>query len=82
MSYLVRLKRILAEKRSPGQLTKLPKAPYVAFVSDPGTYFSDDEAAIEERAGLAADRVPAIYLNVWARLNSRSRRACRKLNGG
>ena len=25
--------------------------------------------AIEERAGLAADRVPAVYLDAWARLN-------------
>jgi hypothetical protein len=28
-----------------------------------------DEAAIEERAGLCADRVPAVYLDAWARLN-------------
>ena len=28
-----------------------------------------DPAAIEERAGLAADRVPACYLDAWARLN-------------
>ncbi len=28
-----------------------------------------DEAAIEERAGLAADRVPRVYLDAWARLN-------------
>jgi hypothetical protein len=28
------------------------------------------EAAIEERAGLAADSVPPPYLNAWARLNS------------
>ena len=27
-----------------------------------------DLAAIEERAGLAADRVPAVYLDAWARL--------------
>jgi len=27
------------------------------------------EVAIEERAGLAADRVPAVYLDAWARLN-------------
>jgi hypothetical protein len=70
MSYLARLKRILATKQLPEQPTKLPKAPYVAFVSDRGTCFSDDEAALEERAGLAADRVPPIYLNLWARLNS------------
>jgi len=30
-----------------------------------------DEAAIEERAGLAADRVPPVYLDAWARLNHR-----------
>jgi hypothetical protein len=28
-----------------------------------------DADAIEERAGLAADRVPACYLDAWARLN-------------
>ena len=28
-----------------------------------------DAAEIEERAGLAADRVPRIYLDAWARLN-------------
>ncbi len=28
-----------------------------------------DDAAIEERAGLAADRVPPAYLYAWARLN-------------
>ena len=30
---------------------------------------ADGEAAVDERAGLAADRVPAVYLDVWARLN-------------
>ena len=30
---------------------------------------ADDEAGIEERAGLAADCVPACYLDAWARLN-------------
>jgi hypothetical protein len=29
----------------------------------------DDAAALEERAGLAADRVPPVYLDAWARLN-------------
>jgi hypothetical protein len=29
---------------------------------------SDDRAAIEERAALAADRVPVCYLHAWARL--------------
>ena len=28
-----------------------------------------DEVAIEERAGLAADSVPSVYLDAWARLN-------------
>jgi hypothetical protein len=35
--------------------------------ADPASH--DDEAAIEERAGLASDRVPPVYLDVWARLN-------------
>jgi hypothetical protein len=30
-----------------------------------------DSAEIEERAGLASDRVPATYLDAWARLNQR-----------
>ena len=34
-----------------------------------GTHGTDD--AIEERAGLAADRVPRAYLDAWARLNHR-----------
>jgi hypothetical protein len=33
------------------------------------------EAAIEERAGLAADRIPRVYLDAWARLN------CQKSEG-
>jgi hypothetical protein len=33
------------------------------------TRLDDDKTAIEERKGLAADRVPAMYLDVWARLN-------------
>ena len=28
-----------------------------------------DHNAIEERAGIAADRVPALYIDAWARLN-------------
>jgi hypothetical protein len=28
-----------------------------------------EQAAIEERAGLTADRVPPVYLDAWARLN-------------
>jgi hypothetical protein len=30
---------------------------------------NDDEAEIEERAGLASDRIPAVYLDAWALLN-------------
>lgn len=29
----------------------------------------DDADAIEERAGLAADRIPPVYLDAWTRLN-------------
>jgi hypothetical protein len=42
-------------------------------VGTSGTAFPEgeaiDTAAVEERAALAADRVPAIYLDAWARLN-------------
>ena len=39
-------------------------------VSSPVTApFADDLDAIEERAALAADSVPACYLDAWARLN-------------
>ena len=34
-----------------------------------GTSGTLDGEAIEERAGLAADGVPAVYLDAWARLN-------------
>src|SRR5437763_13391306 len=64
-----RLKTLLAEKRPPQEPTKLTKAPFVSFVSDPGEPFSEAEAAVEERAGMAADSVSAIYLDAWARLN-------------
>jgi hypothetical protein len=69
--YLARLKRLLAEERSPEEPTKPTEAPSVAFVSGQGSPFCADEAAIEERAGLAADRVPAVYLDPWAWLNHR-----------
>ena len=39
-------------------------------VTAPATaLLESDEAAIEERAGLAAGRVPPVYLDAWARLN-------------
>jgi hypothetical protein len=37
--------------------------------SEVATVASDHAAEIEERAGLAADRVPPDYLDAWARLN-------------
>jgi hypothetical protein len=73
MSYLARLKALVGEKRPPREPTELTKAPSVSFVSDRGRHVSFDDgasqAAIEERAGLAADGVPAVYLDAWARLN-------------
>ena len=69
MSYLARLKTLLAEKRSPEELTELTKGASVSFVSDQGSRLFCDEAAIEERAGLAADHVPAIYLDAWGLMN-------------
>ena len=73
MSYLARLKALVGEKRPPRQLTELTEGASVGFVSDPGRHVSFDDgasqAAIEERAGLAADCVPPVYLDAWARLN-------------
>ena len=95
MSYLARLKRLLAENRSPEELTELTKGASVSFVSEQGNPISEREGAfvssasdrcrdvlgddgadagaplgaIEERAGLAADSVPAVYLDAWAQLN-------------
>jgi hypothetical protein len=67
--YLSRLKRLLAEEGAWEELTKLTEGAFVGFVSDQGSPLCEDEAAIEERVGLAADRVPPLYLNAWARLN-------------
>ncbi len=66
--YLARLKRLLAEKGSSEEPTKLTEGTFVGFVGDQGSRFCDDEALIEERAAMAADRVPAGYLDAWARL--------------
>jgi hypothetical protein len=70
MSYLARLKTLLHEKPLPEELTKPTKGASVSFVSDHGSPFCADEDAdaIEERAALAADRVPGCYLDAWARL--------------
>jgi hypothetical protein len=67
--YLARLKTLLAEDTPTRQTDRTDKSPSVSFVSDQGSRFFPDEAAIEERAGLAADRVPPVYLDAWARLN-------------
>ncbi len=67
--YMERLKALLAEKQLPQEPTKPTKAPFVSFVSDPGSPFFEAEVAVQERAGLAAGRVPAIYLDTWSRLN-------------
>jgi hypothetical protein len=67
--YLSRLKQLLAEERPPEELTKPTEGAFVGFVSDQGDAHCDDEAAIEERAALAADSVPAVFLDAWARLN-------------
>lgn len=69
MSYLARLKGLLAEKRPPEELTKPTKGASVSFVSDRGSHARPDEDAIAERAGLASDGVPLTYLDAWAQLN-------------
>ena len=66
--YLARLKALIAEDTDTRLTDATDKSPCVSFVSDQDRHVSGDEAAIEERAGLA-DRVPSVYLDVWARLN-------------
>lgn len=60
---------LLAGERPLNELTKLTKRASVSSVSERGSRFCGDEAAVQERAGMAADRVPALYLDTWARLN-------------
>jgi len=53
-------------------LRNAPKRSNVATVAARPASELDEAAladAIEERAALAADRVPAVYLDAWARLN-------------
>jgi hypothetical protein len=50
MSYLARLKTLLAEKRLPEELTELTKGASVSFVSDQGGRFSGNEAVERIRA--------------------------------
>jgi hypothetical protein len=57
MSYLARLETLLAEKRSPEELTELTKGASVGFVSDQGSSTCGDEAATEDRAEIAADSI-------------------------
>jgi hypothetical protein len=48
------------------RLAELAAASGSCDTADPAAL---DPAVVEERAGLAADRVPAAYLDAWARLN-------------
>jgi hypothetical protein len=66
--YLARLKALVAEDACTRLTDKTDARAFVTFVSDQSSPVSDDESAIEERAGLAADSVPPCYLNAWARL--------------
>ena len=59
MSYLARLKTLLAEKRLPDELTELTKGASVSFVSDQGSRFSGNEAAERIRAYPCSGRVCA-----------------------
>jgi hypothetical protein len=44
----------------------------VSPVTEPATTSAEiDDAAFHERAGMAADSVPPVYLDEWARLNCR-----------
>jgi hypothetical protein len=49
-----------------GEAGKTTREAVAAHVASP---LAPDWDAIEERAGMAADRVPACYLDAWARLN-------------
>ena len=53
--YLARLKRLLAEKRPPEELTKLTEGAFVGFVSDQGSRVCGDRAR-HRRAGRAGRR--------------------------
>ena len=57
------LQRLQAKGDNRGRVASSPVTAPVPLPSDP------DETAIEERAGLAADRVPSVYVDAWARLN-------------
>jgi hypothetical protein len=74
--FLGRLKTLLAEDAPTRQTDRTDKSPSVSFVSDQGKRVSRSdgadasaEVAIEERAGVASNCVPSVYLDAWARLN-------------
>ena len=73
MNYLARLKaRATDQKRQGNYPSKPSKAPFEGYDGDSGgrvlpfsSKLTEDEA---ERAALAADSVPAVYLDAWARM--------------
>ncbi len=74
--YLARLKALIAENVPTPRTDRTDKRASVGIVSDQGRHVLRDDGAevadpdaIDERAGLAADSVPAVYLDAWARLN-------------
>lgn len=80
MSYLARLKAKIGENPLPSGPSKGSKGTFEGFEGSQGGRFCRIEAgedahsesnkdAIEERAALCADAIPAIYLDAWARLN-------------
>jgi hypothetical protein len=65
-------RRNVATVAGNGALDSASKRSDVASVAAPLERTARNDClrdAIEERAGLAADRVPAVYLDAWARLN-------------
>jgi hypothetical protein len=66
--YLARLKALIAKDTRTRLTDETDKSPCVSFVSDDGGPLRDNASAIEERAALAANSVPACYLVAWARL--------------
>jgi hypothetical protein len=66
--YLARLKALIAKDTRTRLTDETDRSPCVSFVSDDGGPLRDNASAIEERAALAANSVPACYLVAWARL--------------
>jgi hypothetical protein len=59
------LRRLQAKGGNEGKRNSSPVTAPATAAPEP------DEVAIEERAGLASDCVPSVYLDAWARLNCR-----------